>query len=181
MHTYVWLCSHSFYRFPGNKDCYKVFKQTKNRVLRVFRGQELCERREGRPVSSPSLIVLTVFVDVNQHWRKRAYSSEVRSRVRVEVAVQGSTSLIVCTVSVDLKQQRRRNIYIYIKSNCHSAGTHTPATPTLPLPLWHRMTFVAKCFPLARMTNHCSRSAHERGKVLEDERFWLQGLCAGLA
>ena len=60
-------------------------------------------------LGSPSLIVLTVSVDVNQLERKRrkkkvVQSSELRSCVKVEVSVLGSPSLIVLTVSVDVKR-----------------------------------------------------------------------------
>ena len=58
-------------------------------------------------LGSPSLIVLTVSVDVKQHWEKMSCCSEVRSCVKVEVAVPGSPSLIVLTVSVDVKHHER--------------------------------------------------------------------------
>ena len=54
-------------------------------------------------LGSPSLIVLTVSVAVEQH--RICSVSELRSCVcvKVEVAVLGSPSLIVRTVSVDVK------------------------------------------------------------------------------
>ena len=55
------------------------------------KAQELCESRGG-------LTVLMVSVDVKQH------RTELRSCVKVEVAVLGSHSLTVLMVSLDVKQ-----------------------------------------------------------------------------
>ena len=134
MHTYVWLCSHSFYRFPGNNDCYKVFKQKKkNRVLRVFRGQELCERRDGRselpiPNSPYSLCGRKSALKKKSilfRAKEPCESRGGRPGLHVPNSLYG-----LCGPKAAAKKK-----YIHIKSNCHSAGTHTPATPTLPLPL----------------------------------------------
>ena len=54
-------------------------------------------------LGSPSLIVLTVYLDVKQRLIKMSYS-ELRNCVNAEVAALGSPSLIVLTVSVDVKQ-----------------------------------------------------------------------------
>ena len=54
-------------------------------------------------LGSPSLIVLTVSVDVKQHLTCSV--SELRSCVKDEVAVLASPSLISLMVSVDVKQQ----------------------------------------------------------------------------
>ena len=53
-----------------------------------LRAQELCESRGGRP-GLPSLISLMVSVDVKQHSTNHD-QTEVRSCVKVEVAVLGS-------------------------------------------------------------------------------------------
>ena len=57
-------------------------------------------------LGSPSLIVLTVSLDVKQHLTKERERerTELMSCVKVEVAVLDSPSLIVLTVSVDVKQ-----------------------------------------------------------------------------
>ena len=56
-------------------------------------------------LSSPSLVVGTVSVDVKQHvWKKKDFSPELRGCVKDEVDVLGSPSLIVLMVSVDVKQ-----------------------------------------------------------------------------
>ena len=78
-------------------------KATFNLNFQCFRVQELCEGRGGRP-GLPAPNSLMVSVDVKQHWTNRL-CSELRSCVKVEVAVLGSLSLIVLTVSVDGKQQ----------------------------------------------------------------------------
>ena len=49
------------------------------------RAQELCEKSRW-----PSLIVLVVSVDVKQQKKKKCSASELRSCVKVEVAVMGS-------------------------------------------------------------------------------------------
>ena len=64
------------------------------------RAQELCESRGGRP-GLPFLTLLTVSVDVKQHWTLR---SELKSCVKVKAAVLGSPSLIGLMVSMDVKQ-----------------------------------------------------------------------------
>ena len=61
----------------------------------------MCESRGGRP-GLPVLMSLMVSVDVKQH--STSHDSELRSCVKVEVAVLGSPSLKVRTVSVDVKQ-----------------------------------------------------------------------------
>ena len=55
-------------------------------------------------LGSPSLIVLTVSVDVKKQWKKMSCCSELRNCVKVELDVLGSTSLIALTVSVDVKK-----------------------------------------------------------------------------
>ena len=57
-------------------------------------------------LSSPSLTVLMVSVDVMHHvYLLTMKQSELRSCVKVEMAILGSPSLIVRSVSVDVKQQ----------------------------------------------------------------------------
>ena len=66
------------------------------------RTQELCESRGGRPRlpvrNSPYGLII-----VKQHWN---IASELRSCVKVEVAVLVSPSLTVFMVSVDVKQHK---------------------------------------------------------------------------
>ena len=56
------------------------------------RARELCGSRGGRP-RLPSLISLVVSVDVKQHFSNKYNMSELRSCVKVEVAVLGSRPL----------------------------------------------------------------------------------------
>ena len=59
--------------------------------------------------SSPSFVVGTVSVDIKQHvWKKKGFSSELRSCVKEEVDVWAPLSLIVRTVSGDVKDHGRR-------------------------------------------------------------------------
>ena len=60
-------------------------------------------RGEHPGLLSPSLIVRRVSVDVNNTELEHS-QTELRSCVKIEVAVLGSPSLIVRTVSVDIKQ-----------------------------------------------------------------------------
>ena len=56
-------------------------------------------------LSTPSLTVLMVSVDVKRHLTSvNLCHREVRSCVKVEVAILGSPSLTVLMVSVDVKQ-----------------------------------------------------------------------------
>ena len=55
-------------------------------------------------LSSPSLIILMVSVDVEQFTELELLATEFRSCVKVEVAVLGSMSLTVRAVFVDVKQ-----------------------------------------------------------------------------
>ena len=65
-----------------------------------------CVKEEMGTLTSPSLIVRTISLDVKQHQKKKKKTSvsEFRSCVKVDVAVLGSLSLIVLMVSVDVKQ-----------------------------------------------------------------------------
>ena len=76
-----------------------------------------CESRGGRP-GLPSLISLTVSMDVKQHSTNESESSEPRSCVKVEVSVLGSPSLISLTVSVDVKQH-----FNFIQSSSALSGS----------------------------------------------------------
>ena len=87
----------------GFQDAFEVSKSKTE-----IRAQELCESRGGRPglpvpntklVNSPyGLCGRKVTLNLNR------VPSELRSCVKVEVAVLGSPSPIVLTVSVDVKQ-----------------------------------------------------------------------------
>ena len=72
----------------------------------VLTAQGLCESRGGRPGLPVPIIVRNVSVDVKQHWTRTltVLTRELRSSVKVKVAVLGSPFLIVRTVSVDVKQ-----------------------------------------------------------------------------
>ena len=65
------------------------------------RGQELCEGRGGRP---GLLVPNRPYGLCGRKATLNCSISEVRSCVKVEVVVLGSSSLIVLTVSVDVKQ-----------------------------------------------------------------------------
>ena len=65
-------------------------------VLVVSVNFQLCESRGGRP-NSP-------YIFCGRKATLKCSISELRSCVKVEVAVLGSPSLIVLTVSVDVKQ-----------------------------------------------------------------------------
>ena len=56
-------------------------------MLVLFRAQELCESRGGRP--GPSQIVIMVSVDVKQHLKKKSIEIDLGSCVEVEVDVLG--------------------------------------------------------------------------------------------
>ena len=78
-------------------------KRRDGRTL-MIRGQELCESRGGRPgLRIPNgpygLCARKVTLKLKHQ------VSELRSCVKVEVAVLGSPSLMVLTVSVDVKRQ----------------------------------------------------------------------------
>ena len=72
-----------------------------NRRLWV-RAQELCESRGGRP-GLPSLIVLTVSVDVKQRFNQ-PHNDRAQELCESRGGRPGLPSLIVLTVSVDVKQ-----------------------------------------------------------------------------
>ena len=85
----------------------------------TLRGQELCESGGDRPgllvPNSPcGLCGRKATLDLN------TLHSEVRSCVKVEVTVLGSSSLIVLVVSLDVKQHRSStdvNSVIFVKDN----------------------------------------------------------------
>ena len=81
-----------------------LLHQNAFRTPYFLRAQELCGSRGGRP-GLPKPNKPTVSVDVKQHSANRLPPSELRSCVKVEVAVQGSPSQNNPTVSVDVKQR----------------------------------------------------------------------------
>ena len=83
------------------------------RIHSIYRSQELCKSRGGRP-GLPSLISLMVSVDVKQHFDQRIHSILYRAQELCESpgGRPGLPSLISLMVSVDVKLRPTSTLYI---------------------------------------------------------------------
>ena len=83
------------------------------------------------PSSPPSLISLVVYVDVKHHVYSLMRQPDLRSCVKVEVAVLGSLSLLSLMVSVDVKQhwihkKRQPELSSFVKVEVDIPGSPSP-------------------------------------------------------